>query len=58
MSNEDKKVNVNIGFNAGAVIAAFISYKLGNTLGWIILHTIFGWFYVLYWALFLPSINL
>ena len=32
----------------GMGLAAYASYTLGNPVGWICVHSIFGWFYLLY----------
>jgi len=36
--------------NFGAVIAVVISWSLYKSIWWAILHGIFGWFYVIYYA--------
>ena len=39
------------GIGFGSVLAAVISWSLVKSLGWLILHTIFGWIYVIWkWA--------
>jgi len=40
------------GFGIGAVIAAVLSYTTWHSIGWAILHTLFGWAYVIYWMIF------
>ena len=35
----------------GTVIAVVISWSVNHSIGWVILHGIFGWFYVIYYAL-------
>ena len=32
----------------GAALAGFCSYSLGNPVGWIAIHAICGWFYLIY----------
>lgn len=32
----------------GALLAGFCSYSLGNSVGWIAIHMLFGWLYLLY----------
>ena len=34
----------------GTVIAMALSYKINASIGWLILHGIFGWFYIIYWV--------
>ena len=33
----------------GRVLALVLSWSLNKSFGWMILHYIFGWFYVIYW---------
>lgn len=35
----------------GAIIAVVISWSVNQSILWAILHGIFGWFYVLYYAI-------
>jgi hypothetical protein len=46
-------VNVSYGVGFGTALAITISWGLNKSLGWAILHGIFSWFYVLYYAIFL-----
>lgn len=39
---------VNIVAVIGTVAAMWCSWQLGNGVGWILLHGLFGWFYLLY----------
>lgn len=44
----------NVTFNAcnlGTIIAAVLSYSVNQSIGWRILHGIFGWLYVIYHAI-------
>ena len=41
------------GIGLGAAIAVAISWSLNTSVWWAILHGIFSWFYVIYYALFL-----
>lgn len=34
----------------GGSLSLLITLAMKNTIGWVILHTLCGWFYVLYWA--------
>jgi cell division septal protein FtsQ len=46
MSNTSTAVS-----NLGVAIAVVLSYVKWHSIGWAILHGIFGWFYVVYfWA--------
>lgn len=42
--------NVSVSFGLGNVIAAVISWTVNKSILWAILHGIFGWFYVIYYA--------
>jgi hypothetical protein len=33
-----------------SVIAGYLSYAVGNSVGWVILHSLFGGGYVIYYA--------
>jgi hypothetical protein len=37
-----------LGGIVGAALAGYCSYLLGNPVGWIAIHAIFNWFYILY----------
>jgi len=39
---------VSLPYAVGGVFAAYLSYTLGNPIGWNVIHFMFGWFYVLY----------
>ena len=39
------------GIGLGAVIAVIISYLKWKSIGWMIIHGIFGWFYVIYYLI-------
>ena len=39
------------GIGLGSVIAFILSYATWHSIGWGILHFIFGWVYVLYFAI-------
>ena len=41
---------VSSGMGLGGAIAVAISWSLYKSIGWAILHGIFGWFYVIYYA--------
>lgn len=40
----------NSGIGLGSVIAVVISWDKYKSIGWAILHGIFGWLYVIYYA--------
>lgn len=50
MSESKNKLSVNIssGIGFGVCLAIVISYTANQSIGWAILHGIFGWGYVLY----------
>lgn len=39
------------GISLGSAIAVAISYSAYKSIGWAILHGIFGWAYVIYYAI-------
>lgn len=56
--SKPKENNVNrnaisSGMGFGTLVAALISWKLYGSVGWVILHGLLGWAYVLYWAIFI-----
>ena len=40
------------GVGFGSALAMAISFNLNQSLGWAILHGLFGWLYVIYFAVF------
>jgi hypothetical protein len=42
---------VTYGVSIGNALAIAISWSLHNSILWAILHGIFGWFYVIYYAI-------
>ncbi|KKK64208.1 hypothetical protein LCGC14_2986550 [marine sediment metagenome] len=38
------------GCSLGSVIAVVLSYSINKSILWAILHGVFGWFYVIYFA--------
>jgi hypothetical protein len=49
----DNKNNIVIynGLSFGSALAIAISFTINESVGWAILHGIFGWFYVIYYCL-------
>lgn len=49
----DKKTNtiVNGGIGLGSLIAVIISYVKWKSIGWMILHGLLGWMYVIYYLI-------
>lgn len=41
------------GMSFGSVLAIVISWSLNKSILWAILHGLFSWFYVIYYAIFL-----
>ena len=48
---EDNKAATGSGIGLGSIIAFIVSYCTWHSIGWGILHAIFGWAYVLYFAI-------
>jgi hypothetical protein len=40
------------GFGIGAIIAAILSWTANQSVFWLIIHVMLGWFYVIYRILF------
>ena len=40
------------GIGLGTVIAVVLSWSANHSIGWAILHGLFGWFYVIYYFIF------
>jgi len=40
------------GVSFGSALAMAISFNVNQSLGWAILHGLFSWFYVIYFAVF------
>lgn len=52
MTNSKVVYNISAGCsNIGGTIAIVISWSLNHSIWWCILHGVFGWFYVIYYAL-------
>lgn len=50
MSDSSTSVSTS-GISLGSAIAVTISWSLYKSIVWAIIHGIFGWFYVIYYAL-------
>jgi hypothetical protein len=46
-----RTVTIDKGVGLGAVIAVVVSWSRNRSILWAILHGIFGWFYVIYFAI-------
>ena len=40
------------GVSFGSALAMVISFNVNQSIGWAILHGLFSWFYVIYYAFF------
>ena len=40
------------GVGFGSALAMAVSFNVNHSLGWAILHGLFGWFYIIYYAIF------
>ena len=45
------KNSVKTGISFGSALAMVISYSAWHSIGWAILHGIFGWVYVIYYII-------
>lgn len=43
---------VKTGISFGTALAIAVSFNINDSVIWAIIHGIFGWFYILYYALF------
>lgn len=43
------------GVSFGSALAMAISFNVNHSIGWAILHGLFSWFYVLYFAFFVSG---
>ena len=51
MERKHVDVSVDIGATIGSIIAFALSYNTWHSIGWAIIHAIFGWFYDIYFAI-------
>jgi ABC-type sulfate transport system permease subunit len=49
--NNKGETEVSTALGMGTTLAMVISYVTYKSIGWAILHGIFGWFYVIYYAI-------
>lgn len=49
--NAAKSSSVNVGVTFGSALAMVISYVTWKSVGWAILHGVFGWGYVIYYLI-------
>ena len=47
-----KKEVITGGISMGSALAMILSYSINKSILWAIIHGIFSWFYVIYFALF------
>lgn len=48
--NNTTKTITQSGLGLGSIIAVVASWDRNRSIGWAILHGVFGWFYVVYFA--------
>ena len=41
------------GASFGSALAIAVSFSINKSIGWAILHGLFSWFYVIYYAFFI-----
>lgn len=46
-----ENVSVSYGLGMGGCLAMILSYSINKSILWAILHGVFGWFYVIYFAI-------
>lgn len=47
-SSSSSSSGASVGGIVGMLLAGWASYTLGNAPGWIAIHAIFNWFYLIY----------
>ena len=47
----ETKETIYEGIGVGSLIAVFVSYNAWHHLGWLILHGILGWIYIIYYLI-------
>jgi hypothetical protein len=53
--NEHRGTAAKAGVSLGSAIAVAISWSVNKSILWAILHGVFSWFYVIYYALTRPG---
>ena len=53
--NERRNEAAKAGISLGSAIAVAISWSLNKSIFWAILHGVFSWFYVIYYAFTRPG---
>lgn len=48
---ENNKAATDSGIGLGSILAFIVSYYTWHSIGWGIVHAIFGWLYLFYFAL-------
>lgn len=51
MSKQNYSYTSNWFNKIGRVVAILLSWTVNHSLGWGILHYLFGWWYVIYWMI-------
>lgn len=51
MSTKNINYTIQLGTGLGTALATVVSYNEWDSIPWAILHGIFGWFYVIYYAI-------
>ena len=47
----ETKITWGGGIGLGTLLAVIVSVMSGNTLGWVILHGLLGWIYIIYYLI-------
>ncbi|MEQ1641124.1 MAG: hypothetical protein ABL881_09975 [Novosphingobium sp.] len=53
--NDHRGTAAKAGISLGSAIAVTISWSINKSIVWAILHGVFSWFYVLYYAFTRPG---
>ena len=51
----DSSLIIKTGVSFGTVLAITVSWSLNRSLFWAIIHGMFGWFYIIYYAIGDPN---
>lgn len=49
--NNKGETKISFGLGMGGALAMILSYSINKSILWAILHGVFGWFYVIYFAI-------
>jgi hypothetical protein len=51
MADNDNNSGCGCSIGIGGLIAGLVSWSTHHSIGWLIVHVVLGWLYVIYWIL-------